>query len=78
MQNWDEFLKRNRNFRNDLFYLSGTNYETRDIDNKYNPGNSPEKFNPDLFHEFCIIKKKKIFKDHIGHHILYQKDCGIL
>ena len=53
--------------------------EIRDIDNQFNPGNTPEQFNPDLFHEFFIKnKKKKIYKDHIGHHILYQKDCGIL
>ena len=57
-KNWDEFLENELvNLENDLFYLSGTNYEARDIDTQYNPGNSPEQFNPDLFHEFCIKSK---------------------
>ena len=59
-KNWDEILEKEiTNLDNDLFYLSGTNYELHNIDNQYKPGNSPEQFNPDLFHKFCMTKKEK-------------------
>ncbi len=72
---WDEFLENEIEIlKDDLFYLSGTNYETRDIDNKYYPGNSPEKFNPDLFHEFCINKKEKDLQgSHWAPHIISKR-----
>ena len=74
-KNWDEFLEKEiENLENDLFYLSGTNYEIRDIDNQYNPGNSPEKFNPDLFHEFCMNKKEKDLQgSHWAPHIISKR-----
>ena len=77
---WDEILKKEIEILevDDLFYLSGTNYEIRDIDNKYNPGNSPKKFNPDLFHKFCMNKKEKNLQgSHWAPHII-SKDYGIL
>ena len=72
---WDEFLKKEIEIlEDDLFYLSGTNYEIRDIDNKYNPGNSPEKFNPDLFHKFCMNKKEKNLQgSHWAPHIISKR-----
>jgi len=72
---WDEFLKKEIEIlEDDLFYLSGTNYEVRDIDNLYNPGNSPEKFNPDLFHEFCMNKKEKDLQgSHWAPHIISKR-----
>ena len=74
-KNWDEFLKNEIEIlEDDLFYLSGTNYETRDIDNKFNPGNSPEKFNPHLFHEFCTNKKEKDLQgSHWAPHIISKR-----
>ena len=72
---WDEFLKKEIEIlKDDLFYLSGTNYEVRDIDNLHNPGNSPDKFNPDLFHEFCMNKKEKDLQgSHWAPHIISKR-----
>ena len=74
-ENWDEILEKEiKNLDNDLFYLSGTNYETRDIDNQYNPGNSPEQFKPDLFHKFCMTKKEKDLQgSHWAPHIISKR-----
>jgi len=74
-KDWDEFLKKEIEIlEDDLFYLSGTNYGTRDIDKKYNPGNSPEKFNPDLFHKFCMNKKEKNLQgSHWAPHIISKR-----
>ena len=74
-KNWDEFLEKEiENLENDLFYLSGTNYEARDIDSQYNPGNSPEQFDPDLFHEFCIKNKEKDLQgSHWAPHIISKR-----
>ena len=73
--NWDEILEKEiTNLDHDLFYLSGTNYELRDIDNQYKPGNSPEQFNPDLFHKFCMTKKDKDLQgSHWAPHIISKR-----
>ena len=73
--NWDEILEKEiTNLDHDLFYLSGTNYESRDIDNQYKPGNSPEQFNPDLFHKFCMTKKDKDLQgSHWAPHIISKR-----
>ncbi len=72
---WDEFLKEEIEIlEDDLFYLSGTNYESHNIEKKYNPGNSPEEFNPDLFHEFCVNKKAKDLQgSHWAPHIISKR-----
>ena len=67
-KNWDESLEKEiKNLNDDLFYFSGTNYESGDIDNQFKPGNSPEKFNPDHFYKFCSTK---IDKDLQGSHCI--------
>ena len=73
--NWDEILEKEiTNLDHDLFYLSGTNYELRDIDNHYKPGNSPKQFNPDLFHKFCMTKKDKDLQgSHWAPHIISKR-----
>ena len=74
-KNWDEILKKEIEIlEDDLFYLSGTNYEIRDIDNQYNPGNSPKQFDPKLFHQFCINKKGKDLQgSHWAPHIVSKR-----
>ena len=72
---WDEFLEKEiETLEDDLFYLSGTNYEIRDIDDQFNPGNTPEQFNPELFNEFCKNKKEKDLQgSHWAPHIISKR-----
>ena len=72
---WDEFLEKEiETLEDDLFYLSGTNYEIRDIDDQFNPGNTPEQFNPELFNEFCKTKKEKDLQgSHWAPHIISKR-----
>ena len=74
-KNWDEILENEiKKFDNDLFYLSGTNYEVRDMDNQFKPSNSPEQFNPDLFHKFCLSKNEKDLQgSHWAPHIISKR-----
>ena len=74
-KNWDEILKKEIEILDDdLFYLSGTNYEIRDINKQYNPGNSPKKFDPEMFHQFCINKKGKDLQgSHWAPHIVSKR-----
>ena len=74
-KNWDEILEKEiENLKNDLFYLSGTNYEVRDIDNQFKPGNSPKQFKPDLFHKFCMTKKEGDLQgSHWAPHIISKR-----
>ncbi len=74
-KNWDEILENEiKKFDNDLFYLSGTNYEVRDMDKQFKPSNSPEQFNPDLFHKFCLSKNEKDLQgSHWAPHIISKR-----
>ena len=79
-KNWDIFLENEiKNLDNDLFYFSGTNYESRDLDSEYNPGDTPEQFNPDYFHKFCLIKNEKNLQgSHWAPHIISKRLWDII
>ena len=74
-KNWDQILENEiKSLDNDLFYFSGTNYENRDIDISFNPGNSPEQFNPNDFHKFCVTKNEKDLQgSHWAPHIISKR-----
>ena len=74
-KNWDQILENEiKSLDNDLFYFSGTNYENRDIDMSFNPGNSPEQFNPNDFHKFCVTKNEKDLQgSHWAPHIISKR-----
>ena len=74
-KNWDQILENEiKSLDNDLFYFSGTNYETRDIDMRFNPGNSPEQFNPNDFYNFCMTKNEKDLQgSHWAPHIISKR-----
>ena len=79
-KNWDRFLENEiKNLDNDLFYFSGTNYESRDIGGHLNPGNSPDRFNPEYFYKFCSIKKEKDLQgSHWAPHIISKRLWDII
>jgi glycosyltransferase involved in cell wall biosynthesis len=74
-KNWDKFLENEiKNLDDDLFYFSGTNYESRDIAEPLNPGNSPDQFNPEYFYKFCSIKKGEDLQgSHWAPHIISKR-----
>ena len=74
-KSWDGFLENEiKNLDNDLFYFSGTNYESRDIDNPYKPGKFPNEFNPDYFYKFCLTKNGKDLQgSHWASHIISKR-----
>ena len=72
---WDHYLENEINkLNNDLFYLSGTNYGYHDIDDQYKQGKSPDEFNPDSFHKFCLTKNgKNLQGSHWAPHITSKR-----
>ncbi len=79
-KNWDDILGNEIvNFNNDLFYLSGTTYESRDIIDEYNPGNSPKEFNPVNFQKFCSVKKERDLQgSHWAPHVISKRLWNIV
>jgi glycosyltransferase involved in cell wall biosynthesis len=59
-KNWDKFLEKEVNlYKDNLFYLSGTNVSYKDGLINYDCGNSHENFDIKKFNDFCINDKSK-------------------
>tara|TARA_S200000501_G_scaffold206376_1_gene194048 strand:+ start:2418 stop:3269 length:852 start_codon:yes stop_codon:yes gene_type:complete len=81
-KNWDEYLKNEIvKYKDNLFYLTGTNVSTNKGLLNYDCGSTPQNFNEEKFNEFCRQDDSQDLQGshwapHLIHRSLWQKIGG--
>ena len=74
-KNWDNFLIDEINkYKNELYYLTGTNVSVNKGLINYSCGNSPDDFDESKFNNFCITDKSHDLQgSHWAPHLIHRK-----
>ena len=74
-KDWDLYLEKEvKKFKNNLFYLSGTNISYKDGLIKYNCGSRPEDFDEIKFNNFCETDNSKDLQgSHWAPHLVHKE-----
>ena len=81
-KDWDIYLEKEiRKFKDNMFYLSGTNVSYKDGLIKYDCGSSPKNFSEEKFNDFCNIDNSNDLQGshwapHLVHKELWDKVGG--